>query len=138
MRTLLHAIAAVTEALQDPTAEISFNVDPGAGTSVSTSATPQKVKATFISLVNLFGEPFFDAMENPMENGFDSSAVWEFSDSEGGAYTLSDNPHSENLDEISEFFCCVEILLMHLRPLLALPAHLAIVLDRNLFQIIYG
>ncbi len=101
MRTLLHAIAAVTEALQDPTAEISFNVDPGAGTSVSTSATPQKVKATFISLVNLFGEPFFDAMENPMENGFDSSAVWEFSDSEGGAYTLSDNPHSENLDEIS-------------------------------------
>ena len=100
MRTLLNAIAAANEALDGPSAEISFNVTPGAGTSVSTAPTPQTVEASFTQLLNVFGEPFFDALGNPME-GFDASASWDFSDSEGGVYTLSDIHATENIDLVA-------------------------------------
>lgn len=100
MKNLLYAITAATEALEAPPAEVKFYVEPGAGTSVSILASKNKIKASFTKLLSIFGEPFFDALENPMEDFAGVTASWEFSDDQGGIYILHDTQHVENIESL--------------------------------------
>ncbi len=81
--------------------ELKFFIQAGAANETAVLKTGIKVCASFTQLLNIFGSPFFDATENPMDEVNDHSAAWEFSDSLGNVYTLSDTIVGEKIETVA-------------------------------------